>query len=301
MDERAVLIGTRDGIFGLDSAAPLVLQGRAVNHLLANGADIWAIADGTSILLNPDMATAPSIGELTTEHANCLVVADDRLFIGASAAVLYELADGELHRAKYFDDAPSRSSWYTPWGGPPDIRSMACDLDGTIYVNVHVGGVVRSTDRGRTWSDTMDIDNDAHEVAADTHTLGRAYAASAVGLGVTEDAGASWNFISEGLHAPYCRAVATSDSTVFVSASLGSGGRQAALYRMPRQGGPLERCQVGLPEWFTNNLDTFCLAARGSFVVAGDAAGTVYVSHDDGESWETAIQGLPGLLCLGIR
>ena len=61
------------------------------------------------------------------------------------------------------EDVPfteGRDRWYTPWGGPPDTRSMT-SADGKVYANVHVGGVVRSADAGRTWQPTaLDIDAD---------------------------------------------------------------------------------------------------------------------------------------------
>jgi hypothetical protein len=170
-----------------------------------------------------------------------------------------------------------------------------------VYANVHVGGVVRSIDNGATWEDTMDIDADVHEVIAHPARPGHAYAAAAIGLGITTDAGATWAFETAGLHAPYCRAVAVSDETLFVSASRGAGGADAALYRRSIDGdGPFELCVDGLPEWFSTNLDTACLAAAGSFVAAGDADGTVYVSEDDGSSWRVAEKGLPGVACLAL-
>jgi hypothetical protein len=126
-----------------------------------------------------------------------------------------------------------------------------------------------------------------------------AFAAAAIGLGRTDDAATSWTWEAEGLHATYCRAVAVSDAMMFLSASQGSGGAMACLYRKPLAGDhPFERCDHGLPKWFSDNLDTFCLVARGSTVVAGDADGTVYVSSDDGDTWDVAASGLPGVYCL---
>src|SRR5437763_19482 len=55
------------------------------------------------------------------------------LRIGENAAV--ELVGG-------FDRAPGRDGWYTPWGGPPDTRSISEDRQ-SVFVNVHVGGVLR--------------------------------------------------------------------------------------------------------------------------------------------------------------
>src|SRR5262249_51391316 len=151
------------------------------------------------------------------------------------------------------ETVPGREAWYTPWGDPPDTRSLAVDRGGTVYANVHVGGVVRSTDGGRSWEPTLDIEADVHQVLAHPRRPGHVFAASAVGLQTTVDAGATWQTVTEGLHATYLRAVAVATGGVLVSASTGPGGRRSALYRRTRAGGPFERCRGGLPEWFGDN------------------------------------------------
>ena len=87
---------------------------------------------------------------------------------------------------------------------------------------------------------------------------------------------------------------------MFVSASLGPRGQRAALYRRPKAGGPMHRCTDGLPEWFSTNVDTACIAASGRFVAVGDAEGTVYVSEDDGATWDVAEAGLPSVTCVEV-
>ena len=94
--------------------------------------------------------------------------------------------------------------------------------------------------------------------------------------------------------------MALSADSVFVSASLGPRGQQAALYRGPKAGGPFQRCSDGLPEWFSTNVDTACIAARGTFVAVGDPEGTVYVSEDDGATWTVAESGLPSVTCVEV-
>src|SRR2546429_115455 len=81
-----------------------------------------------------------------------------------------------------------RDRWFTPWGGPPDTRSISED-DEAVYVNIHVGGILRSVDCGRTWQPTLPIERDVHKVLA---RPGRLYAASARGLAVSPDSGETW-------------------------------------------------------------------------------------------------------------
>jgi hypothetical protein len=81
--------------------------------------------------------------------------------------------------------------------------------------------------------------------------------------------------------------------TVLISASSGHHGRHATVYRRPLDGSsPFERCRTGLPEWFSDNVDTGCLAARGRTVVIGTEDGSVFLSEDGGERWDDVAKGL---------
>ena len=201
-----------------------------------------------------------------------------------------------------FDRVEDRQKWYTPWGGPPDSRSLAVDVAGTIYVNVHVGGIVRSRDRGSSWGPTIDIEADVHQVIAAEGRPGLVLAASAQGLASSEDAGETWTFHTNGLHGSYCRAAAVADDLLLVSASEGYRGRRAAVYRRPLAGSrlPFEKCVDGLPGWFGSNIDSHCLAAAGSLAAFGTDDGVVYLSIDGGERWEVAGTGLPAVRCVAL-
>ncbi|MBI2216338.1 MAG: hypothetical protein HYU51_03480 [Candidatus Rokubacteria bacterium] len=193
-----------------------------------------------------------------------------------------------------FEAVEGRDAWYTPWGDPADVRSITVAGDGTIFVNVHVGGVVRSRDDGRSWRPTVDIESDVHQVLAHPTRAEIVLVAAAAGFGISRDRGDSWDFVTAGLHAHYARAVAVSDETVLLSASTGPGGRRAAIYRklLDAESG-FERCRDGLPEWFGDNIDTACLVATGPLVVCGTGDGRVFRSPDSGQRWEVVAKGLP--------
>jgi hypothetical protein len=50
-----------------------------------------------------------------------------------------------------------------------------------------------------------------------------------------------------------------------------------------------------LPEWFDDNIDTYCLDALpdGSFAAFGTSDGRVYGSTDQGATWDERASGLP--------
>ncbi|MFQ5948778.1 MAG: hypothetical protein ACE5KX_07955, partial [Acidimicrobiia bacterium] len=234
-------------------------------------------------------------------RANCLLPDGDDVLVGTSEAHLLRLSDGSLQPVEPFERTPGRESWHTPWGGPPDVRTLSRGVDGTLYANVHVGGVARSEDGGDTWTDTMDIHADVHQVLAHPTEPGLVVAAAAIGLGISTDSAQSWRFEAEGLHGTYLRAVTIAAQTVVVSASSGSGGRQACVYRRALDGnGEFHRCRDGLPEWFSDNVDSACLDASGSSVVLGAPDGTIYVSADEGESWAETARGLPPVRCVSF-
>ena len=78
----------------------------------------------------------------------------------------------------------------------------------------------------------------------------------------------SWN--TDGLHDGYLRAVSIDGETAYVSASDGPFTKRGAVYRA-RLGSAFVRCEVGLPEWFPDNVDTGRLdaAAVVSSLVSG--------------------------------
>jgi hypothetical protein len=284
------LFGTSGGLYRSDGS---LLDHRPVTHLAAGAAGPWGVLE------DRDMATWDGerwmpVASLTDHRPRCVLPLDDGALAGAADARLYRVDARLAGSVASFDAVPTRADWYTPWGGPPDTRSLSRGPAGT-YANVHVGGILRSDDDER-WSPTaIDIDADVHQVLVDGD---RVLAATAFGLAESPDRGATWAFHADGLHATYCRAVAVAGDAVLVSASRGHAGADAALYRWA--GGAFERAREGLPAWFDDNIDTHCLAAEGTLAAAGTRDGRLFVSEDGGWSWTEAASGLPAVraVCL---
>ena len=290
-----ILIGTADGLYRFGDAAPR-LQGRDVGALApAAGGGLWALLDRKEVARLDETGSPVEVLPLDGREGLCLVADGTELLVGTARAHLLVLQDGRLEPSPAFDDAPGRRNWYTPWGGPPDTRSLTVAAPGTWLANIHVGGILRSADRGASWTPTLDIDDDVHQVVA-ARAGGPVVAAAAVGLLVSTDGGATWQRRTDGLHSTYARAVAVASDTVLLSASTGPHGARAALYRAPVDGSAeLERCPVG-EGWFDGNIDTGWLAAAGDLVavaVPSGEVGDLYVSADAGRSWEHVTGGLP--------
>ena len=281
-----VVVATKQGVWSVEPDGRNRLTERSVEHLTIDGGGMWAISD-RSVLLSAADGVWSEVAQLPPRvRANCVEVWMGRVLIGTSEAHIYEQVDGELQPLESFESAEGRDDWYTPWGGPPDVRSMA-PAGEQLYVNVHVGGILAFD--GDKWSPTIDHHADVHQVIADN---GAVLAASARGLATSIDRGDTWEFHTDGLHASYERAVAVCADATLVSASTGPRGGKAAVYR-GELGGRWRRCTNGVPGWFDANIDTFWLSGKGTDAAFGTPAGEVFLSRDSGATWSLATDGLP--------
>jgi hypothetical protein len=227
----------------------------------------------------------------------CAVDAPGGLVVGTEGAHLLRLGPTGLTRIEAFETMPGRADWYTPWHGPPEVRSLACTADNVLFANVHVGGIARSDDSGRSWTPTMDINFDVHQVRSIWGRGDLVVAAAAVGLCISRDGGASWRVHAEGLDATYCRAVAIPDEAILISASEGPRGKRAAIYRTSIHGDtPFER----VTDWMTGNIDTAALDGLGVRTAFGTASGEVWQSSDSGATWERTHSGLAPVTSLSF-
>ena len=308
-----VLIGTASGLFAIGSPTDRTTQpgarvaesepklpGHEITALVRDDTHIWMILDGRSLGRALEDGTWEEIARVQGAPATCLAASPHGILVGTEEAHLLRLDGRHLVPLDGFETAEGRRAWHTPWGDPPAVRSLAVSREGTLYVNVHVGGVLRSSDGGRTWRPTLDIEHDVHQVAVHPDRPGVVLVAAAVGLGVSRDEGRTWSFATQGLHARYARAVAIADDTIFLSASTGPGGRRAAFYRKPLEGGAFERGGAGLSPWFPSNIDTGCVAAAEATVAFGTDEGEIYLSRDAGRSWEQIATGLPAIRAVSV-
>jgi hypothetical protein len=290
-----LLVGTGDGLVELDLDGTIVRRGLAGVEVTGISGD-WVIAGDQVVGL--EEGTARALPEGLSPRC-LLALAGGRVLVGTSDArlVLAGGVDGPaVDRA--FDAIPTRPTWSTPWGAPPDLRSLTMGARAP-FAGVHVGGVWRRDPD--EWTEVVPTEADDHQVLADGDTVA---VAAAVGVGQSSDGGDSWHWTTEGLHAGYCRAVALADGWLLASASTGPATQHAAVYRRPLDDPerPFAPCggESGLPASFPHNVDTFGLAAAGALVAVGERYGRVYLSEDAGESWRKLADALPGVYCLAF-
>ena len=236
---------------------------------------------------------------------SCCMAVRDTIYVGTDDARMLRLSHGGgvLDPIDGFDSVAGRDTWFAGSAivngqrlGPPlGIRSVAANSNGSIlFANVHVGGIPRSMDGGRTWQPTIDINSDVHEVRAHQANPDIVVAAAAVGLCISRDSGATWIIEREGLHAPHCSAVAFSGDDIIFSASTDPFAAEGRIYRRPvKPDGSLVAVEGGMPAWTEGNVDTGCIAANGSSIAVADRAGNLYGSDDFGRAWSCRSSRLP--------
>lgn len=299
------LVGTAKGLcFFQDYQQRLELENHSIEALAHNAEGIWVVVDANSVWHRNWQGKWHRVGTVKDLRVNCLLPLAGAVLVGTSEAHLGLIADGSVQWLDRFEAVEERSQWYTPWGGPPAVRSLAVSAADEFYVNVHVGGILRSQDQGRSWQPTIALHSDVHQVLTLSTHPHLVLAATAQGLAMSWDGGDSWQFQRTGLHATYARAVAVSGNQVLMSVSDGPHGGRAALYRLPldqsHERGSFQKCQLGLPEWFSDNINTKNLVASGLQVAFGTSDGDVFVSDDAGQTWQQLSTGLPPIQCLGL-
>ncbi len=250
MTEPTILVSTwRDGLFAVSGhGRAQEIPDQPVRGLAPDGrGGALAIVGPHSLCRRAPGGEWSTIATSEFELSCCMAVRDT-IYVGTDDARMLRLsqAAGLLDTLDGFDSVAGRDTWFAGSAivngqrlGPPlGIRSLAANSNGSIlFANVHVGGIPRSLDGGKTWQPTIEINSDVHEVRAHPTNPDIVAAAAAVGLCISRDSGATWIIEREGLHAPHCSAVAFSGDDILFSASTDPFAAQGRIYRRPLRAG----------------------------------------------------------------
>jgi len=215
------------------------------------------------------------------------------LLIGTEPPHVYRLeGDGPAQRIETLDGLAGRGRWYTPWGGPPAVRSLAATRDGWVYANIHVGAILRSGDRGGRWETVeFGLDEDVHQVATCPADDDRVYANTAGGVYVSADRGLSWQDRGKGLRHRYGRAIAVHPANpdcLLASVSDGPHGQDVhgGLFHSANGGLAWRRVTEGFPATTVDNINTHHVAFSPAGLAWAVVSGTLYISRDRGLRWD---------------
>jgi hypothetical protein len=300
-----MLVATQSGVrcFSSDGKGTTELANRSISALAAEaGGTCLAVVDDRDIWRRDASGAWSKVAE-TGISLQSIASVEGAIFAGGmdEAAMLRISASGEVERLTSFENVSGRGEWFA--GGPPlGVRGLAATADAAVILAaVHVGGIPRSTDRGESWSPTIPIMFDVHEVRAHRTRPDLIAAATAVGLCVSQDKGATWQVFSEGLEIANSLAVAVLDEEVLFSIQDGPFAKRSQIWRWKFGGAVVEQVREGLPEWLEGKVDTNWIAANQSRTAILDGAGNLWLSQAGSIGWRRIATGLPysfGLLVL---
>jgi photosystem II stability/assembly factor-like uncharacterized protein len=250
----------------------------------------------------------------------------DRVYAGTQPSALFVSDDGGVtyQMVEALWDHPHRENWGAGFGGQAihSVLPHPAEPD-SILVAMSTGGVYRSTDAGASWAASNtgikayflpdqwpEYGQCVHKVARDAANADRLYAQNHHGVYRSDDGGASWQSIAEGLPTDFGFAMVAHPhrSGVIYNFPLQADGerfppgRRCAVYRSADAGQTWEALTDGLPtEPFYPSVlrDAMCADdADPAGVYFGTRSGEVYASRDEGDSWTPVAAHLPDVLCV---
>jgi hypothetical protein len=230
----------------------------------------------------------------TDEPLSLISYIDGRIFVSFADARLAIIDEGgKLERLTGFDTVDGRREWFDQ-GPPLHIRAMTVTADGAaILAAVHVGGIPRSVDGGKSWAPTVPVDFDVHEVRAHSALPNIVAAAAAIGFCVSHDGGLKWDVIAEGPEDPHALAVAALDREIIFSVQDGPFADRSQLWRWNIGETGIEQVRDGLPEWFSGKVDTAHIAAGNGRAALVDGGGNLWLSSQGASGWRQVGVGVP--------
>ena len=247
----------------------------------------------------------------------------DVVWAGCEPHSLWRSTDGgnsfELVRGLW--DHPHRPTWQ-PGGGGGAVHTVLPDpASDRVTIAMSTGGVYVSEDGGTEWEPrnrgigvpyqpepTPEYGQCVHKVAVDASGPDRLYAQNHGGVFRSDDAGASWTSIAEGLPADFGFPIVASPhtpGTAWVIPLVADMQRvppdgRLRVHRTRDAGETWTELGAGaLPDgaWTSVLRDAFCSdQADPTGLYFGTRDGCVYASADEGETFTLVVDHLPDVL-----
>lgn len=307
---------------------PTLLAGAMSPHWgpsVASSTDLgatWQEVEGGSMHFGPDDgATLERVWQLQPDPREPGVV-----WAGCEPTSLWRSTDGGQHFSlvQSLWDHPHRPQWAPGFGGAA-VHTIVPREGDTTVVAMSTGGVYRSEDAAASWRPTNtgisarffpdpypEFGQCVHKVAADAGDPTRLYAQNHHGVYRSDDDGITWTSIADGLPSDFgfvMVAHPTRAGSVWVIPIEADVRRlppdgQLRVWRTDDAGSTWQANESGLPDdcWTVVLRDAAGACAQPGSGVASFAFGTrdgcVYVSDDDGRTFEQVAAHLPDVLCV---
>lgn len=233
-----------------------------------------------------------------------------RIFAGTEPAHLYCSDDLGRH---WTELTALRSVDMSRWGfpAPPHIAhtkhiAFHPEDPDTLFIGVEQGGLLKSTDAGRTFQVVPGMDDDVHRTVINPLNADQMHITTGIGIYVSGDGGKTWEQRTDRQHeiGGYPDLLVLhprQPELMFVaSAEKGPGAWRHDRYagsrisRSTDAGKTWEILRHGLPDRLRPAFEAMCLEDWGtSFsLFAATATGEVWCSDDGGEQWAEVVSGL---------
>lgn len=308
-----MIITTQTEVFLLDNlnTAPyLLLTDKQMRRIVeGKSCHVIALADGALSVIEGDERKRLKTG--ITDRIDSLCIVNENpldLLIGTTPPYLYRMnEEGPAQRIKNFDELEVRDQWFTPWGGPAAVRSLAKTADGWIYADIHVGSIMRSPDHGKSWEPvTPTLHVDVHEVNTTPAANQRVYANTYRSVYVSNDRGNTWEHRSKNLNNRYGRGIAVhpeDPDTILCGVSDGPTGSNVngQLFYTEDGGQNWVHVTNGFPVSTRKNIDTFHIAYMKNDVAWVTDEKHLFLSKDRGKTWEHYWEAPGEILMISCR
>ena len=215
------------------------------------------------------------------------------LYVGSEPATIFRSSDGGAawEECTGFGAVPEAQNWFfhaeTREAHVRDLRMVPHNPD-HFYAGIEVGGVVRSHDGAATWQQLPGTHDDIHCISLSAARPQTVYVATARGPYRSDDEGAHWELINDGLQRPYTLHIAAApddEELVLVSVSRNAGRQEPQFYRSTTGGRVWQRIEalgddadmVVAIDWDPEDSQR---------VYAGTDRGGLFCSIDRGVSWQ---------------
>lgn len=303
--------------------------------ILGTASDVYGPALHTGPALTCEAMTQVKAGPSYPEEGKRklnqiwrIVTSDDAYWAGVDEAGLFRSEDqGQTWQpVEGLNEHPTRSGWYPGAGGLCAHSILLDPRDASrVWCGISAVGMFRSDDGGQTWTpknqgvpiiipdqESSEIGFCVHALVADPDDSDIIYRQDHLGLYRTTDGGDHWEAIENGLRErsfgfPIVLDRETKNLFIFPLESdefrLPKEGK-FRVFRSQNQGDSWEPLSNGLPEesHYGCVLRTAMAADHLSpgGIYLGSTAGTIHVSNDRGESWQSLPHTLPRILTVAV-
>lgn len=326
-----LLAATGSGVYGFSptrdngwEASLKALEGKDVTAIATTEGRLLATPHGVGLQESTDGGVTWAT-LLEGVNARCLAFGPaGALYLGADPAAIYkgrmaalpEALEGRRPPSNGFEELaalrqlPSVPAWNFP--NQPhlgNIHALAFSPRDPerIYAAVEVGGVIVSSDGGKTWVERREgIHLDVHAIAsAPGEQEDVLYTATGQGFFRSPNAGRTWESCCDGFASLYLAPLAVHPArpaVVFTAATQGrprywrgrEGGARCTIYRSENAGATWRPAMGGLPDTLPAAVSVLAVdPSGGETVYAGSADGRLFVSEHLGASWRTLAEDLP--------